>query len=148
MDAYDLDALAKIDRLGWIVQGVFPDPEEGLTTFSYTSGLSMFDDHPELVVTGIHPQTSCTLLNSLGELVREGRRLVAGDQVEQILANYPVRLVEADPEREDYPMSMARRFYPECTALQMLWPDKQGAFPDSPDYTLSAASQPLLPLSR
>ena len=139
-----------IIKHGWMVQGVFPDPEEGVKTFSYTSGLTQYDEHPELVITGIHPQTAGLLLNSLGDLVKDhGRRLVAGEELSNVLGrDFMVRLVEADPNREDYPMSMARRFFPECTALQMLWPDKHGAFPDSPEYSLSAASQPLLPLSR
>ena len=134
-----------IIKHGWMITSVFPDQENDITTFSYTSGVTMLNDHPELVVTGLDPKTAGTLLNALGDVIRKGRQLCAGEHVEHILDGYSVRLIEADPDNNDYPMSMARRFFPSCTALQMLWPDKHGAFPDSSEYSLNAASQPMLP---
>jgi hypothetical protein len=63
---------------GWALQAV-PGDEDG-PPFVYTVGLAGFS-HPELILFATSQATSATVLNDLGELVRSGRRLHAGEQV-------------------------------------------------------------------
>jgi hypothetical protein len=78
-DQYDTWLRETIRRCGWALQAVLGDDEEG-PPFAYTVGLSGFD-HPELVLFATSQATAAAVLNDLGELVRGGRRLAAGETI-------------------------------------------------------------------
>ena len=61
-----------IDRYGWFIQYVEVEPIS--RAWAYTIGLSAGFDHPELAVTGVHPDTAARVLNGIGDLIREGHR--------------------------------------------------------------------------
>src|SRR5262245_45910996 len=67
-----------IRRHGWALQAVLGD--EDSPPFVYTVGLSGFG-HPELIVFATAQTAAARLLNELGELVRRGLRLSAGERV-------------------------------------------------------------------
>jgi hypothetical protein len=67
-----------IRRHGWALQSVLGD-EDG-PPFVYTVGLTGFG-HPELIVFATAQVVAGRLLNELGELVRGGRALHAGERV-------------------------------------------------------------------
>jgi hypothetical protein len=67
-----------IRRHGWALQAVLGD-EDG-PPFVYTVGLAGFD-HPELILFATAQGVGGQLLNELGELVRAGRLLTAGERV-------------------------------------------------------------------
>jgi hypothetical protein len=77
-DQYDAWQRETIRRHGWALQAVSGD-EDG-PPFVYTVGLSGFG-HPELIVFATAQAAAARLLNELGELVRAGRVLVAGERV-------------------------------------------------------------------
>lgn len=85
-----------IRRFGWALQAVTGDDES--PPFVYTVGLSGFE-HPELILFATTQATAATVLNDLGELVRAGRVLGAGDQVR--LRSGDVHLLTF-PESEDW----------------------------------------------
>ena len=68
-----------IRRHGWALQAVLGDDEDG-PPFVYTVGLTGFR-HPELILFATSQATAAVVLNDLGELVRAGRLLGAGDRV-------------------------------------------------------------------
>ncbi len=78
IDQYDAWLRETIRRCGWALQAVLAD-EEG-PPFVYTVGLSGFG-HAELVLFGTSQATAAVVLNELGELVRAGRVLAAGETV-------------------------------------------------------------------
>jgi hypothetical protein len=96
----DTDAWMRetIRRCGWALQAVLGD-EEG-PPFVYTVGLSGFG-HPELVLFATAQATAARVLNDLGERVRAGRVLGAGETV--ALRNGRVHLLS-------FPDSAARLF--------------------------------------
>jgi hypothetical protein len=67
-----------IRRHGWALQAVLGD-EDG-PPFAYTVGLTGFG-HAELILFATAQATAAAVLNDLGELVRGGRVLAAGDRV-------------------------------------------------------------------
>lgn len=79
IDQYGAWQRETIRRYGWALQAVLGD-EEG-PPFVYTVGLSGFD-HPELVLFATSQATAAAVLNDLGELVRSGRVLRAGEAIE------------------------------------------------------------------
>lgn len=89
VDQYETWRRETIRRHGWAVQAVLGS--EDSPPFAYTVGLSGFA-HAELILFATSQATAATLLNELGELVRGGRPLVAGERVE--LSCGEVRLLE------------------------------------------------------
>jgi hypothetical protein len=87
-DAWQRDT---IRRHGWAIRAVPGDGED--PPFAYTVGLTGFG-HPELILFATSPAAAATVLNGLGELVRAGRRLAAGEHVRlpgggAVLAGFP-----------------------------------------------------------
>lgn len=78
VDQYEAWQRETIRRHGWALQAVLA--EEDSPPFVYTVGLSGFA-HPELILFSTSQATAATVLNDLGELVRDGCRLEAGDVV-------------------------------------------------------------------
>lgn len=77
-DEHEAWQRATIHRYGWALQAVLADDES--PPFVYTVGLTGLG-HPELILFATSQPTAAAVLNGLGELVRAGRRLVAGEQV-------------------------------------------------------------------
>jgi hypothetical protein len=78
VDEHEAWQRATIRRYGWALQGVLGDDES--PPFVYTVGLTEFG-HPELILFATSQATAAAVLNELGELVRAGHRLGAGEQV-------------------------------------------------------------------
>jgi hypothetical protein len=95
-DQHDAWQRETIRRHGWALQAVLGDEES--PPFVYTVGLSGFA-HPELILFATSQATAATVLNDLGELVRAGHPLAAGDLVP--LRNGDVHLL-AFPESEHW----------------------------------------------
>jgi Domain of unknown function (DUF4262) len=77
-DQYEAWQRETIRTHGWALQPV-PGDEDG-PPYVYTVGLSGFG-HPELILFATAPAVAATVLNDLGELVRLGRGLAAGERI-------------------------------------------------------------------
>jgi hypothetical protein len=156
-DAWIPTYLARIEGIvaehGWAVQGVFShadDPAPG-PPFAYTVGLSgpRFG-HPEFVVFGLRPEIAQNVLNDLGERVRRGQRLRAGQRIVDLLrGGYEVELLAVDDsEDERAPLYMANLLYGQggpVDALQVVLPDQHHRFPWDPGFATGMRTlQPLL----
>jgi hypothetical protein len=152
LDASDQRILADVENFGWHVVGVGPargsdDPDE---TFAYTVGLGKTFRWPEIICFGLDVDVMMHLLNDAVAEVRErGVELSAGLVLDQVLDGLPARLELAAPMAHHY-VSSARWFaqhegLPDPCVLQLLWPDKSGAFPDDPGCVedVRAAQTPL-----
>jgi len=84
VDQYDAWQRETIRRHGWALQAVLgacdTDSDGESPPFVYTVGLSGFA-HAELILFATSQATAATVLNDLGEVVRAGRRLHAGEKV-------------------------------------------------------------------
>ena len=78
IDQYEAWQRETIRRHGWALQAVLGDG--GSPPFVYTVGLSGYG-HAELILFATSQATAASVLNELGELVRSGRRLAAGEKI-------------------------------------------------------------------
>jgi hypothetical protein len=147
-----------VRRHGWALQYVTNDGQcsvAGCTAdhssgsddlpFAYTVGLHGYG-HPELLVFGLDMATSGSVLNGLGEYVREGEPLIIGDTYgfdgwQHAIHLFPLRdsgavLISANRYYQ-------RRRTEPVPALQCVWSDDHYRFPWEPDCTGPAVLQPL-----
>ena len=134
-----------IDRYGWAVTAVFPTEEHPGAPFAYTIGLTVHD-HPELIIAGLNPRTSHSLLNELaGRFFDRGQRFAAGQRINDLLDGYDAIIVEGPPTDDLYPGAAITRYGKDRVRLQqVVWPDEHGRFPWEPDYVLDKQAQPVL----
>lgn len=146
----------RIDEHGWAVQAIgaccsVPGCSGGRADepeFAYTVGLTRYDGHPELIITGVSQMETAHPLNLLGERIRNGERFGHGDVVRDIAADRPVRLIAVDPRASAEYLLHANALYrcpgrPPVPALQVVWPDCGGRYPWDPGCHV-ADLQPLL----
>jgi uncharacterized protein DUF4262 len=115
---------------GWAVLGV-----TAAVPFAYTIGMAATLGAPELIALGLPAETATRLFNDIGGQIRAGRRFEPRELYDGILAgSYLVRFDPVDPSRyEDYVMqAITFHGHAEFPLWQLVWPDKQGRFPDDP----------------
>ncbi len=121
--------------------------EEREPDFAYTIGLTRSFGQPEVIVFGLPLGVMRSMLQALGEATRSGLPLTAGSVRGDVLEGYDVRLAPVDPSCFGEYLGQAVRYYAgePFDALQLLWPDRDGSFPDEPSASPSLrAAQPLL----
>lgn len=128
-----------IDRYGWFIQYVEVDPIT--RAWAYTIGLSAGFEHPELIITGVWPETAGRVLNGIGEMIRDGRHFVPGDRLIDPAGRY-IRLSKVHPRHFEQGVFAAWVDYydclgpphPEPEALEVVLPGRKAllASPRSP----------------
>jgi hypothetical protein len=112
--------------------------------FGYTVGLFGLG-HPELVVVGLSPEDTHTVLGRVAATVADGRDLVGGE-----LLTWPDRevrlVVEGSPNPGEVVLA-ANRFYERpaeysVPAYQLTWCHSDGLFPWDEGYACEAECQP------
>ena len=100
--------------------------------------------------SGWIPIPAQTILNDLGERVRGGRRLHAGQRIVDLLqGGYEVELLAVDDSADERaPLSVANRLYGHgglVDALQVVLPDQHYRLPWDPGFAAEMrTAQPLL----
>ena len=141
LNAAEQRIIEHVDRVGWSIMKVAPransdDPQEW---FAYTIGLPKTFGWPEVICFGLSLDLMGALLNDLvAECKERGIQPTADLTLSNIIKNAEVKLVDAASVPLSY-LNSARWFSEHTGAggavarLQMLWPDKNGVFPDEPD---------------
>lgn len=103
------------------VENGFPD----YICNAHTHGMDKYDHLDFQMVIHANPKEMCYILNEFGRRVQAGERFKAGDMVEGIFLDCPVRLDA----------------FEECgrTVLRVIIPDSRNRFPEDPscDYPYS-----------
>lgn len=143
LDAYTVQLVDIIEKVGWAVQGVFGDQDEtGLAvSFCYTVGLTEAS-LPELFIDRLSPSQGQPILNALATKMRAGETFAPGDTVD-IEYSVPFRL-RGPVDTAEAEANTARRLYGEIDLWQVLWPDREGRFPDEEGYDHVAFPQRLI----
>ncbi len=121
-----------IERCGVYLQFV-PQPAP-LETCWYTIGLTD-QDRPELILYGLPPDISRSVLHTVAGDVIAGRRVfTAGDYADDVLEGHQVQFVAVtEPDRH---LPVAAQFYAAggaaVEALQIVWPDRHHRWPWQP----------------
>jgi hypothetical protein len=140
LDQMDAQLTQAIRRYGWWIQyvggGDCANPECGCSPddsppFAYTIGLFGMN-HPELLILGVSPQRALTVLNDLGERIRQGETFIAGQAIDVSGVDHPL-VAENVPNPGDI-VFWANDFYqrpPEFSVpvLQLAYADDQGRYP-------------------
>jgi hypothetical protein len=129
-----------IRQRGWVIHYVggdscsrpdCPHPPDDEPPFAYTTGLFGLG-HPELLIVGVPPETAALVLNTLGERVRRGERLMPGHRVE--VAGWSRRIVPEPVSNAGEILLWSNGFYHRpaehsVPALQLTYADAGGRFP-------------------
>lgn len=123
MDKREEKILHNVEEYGWQVCHIF-DADGNEPYFSYTLGLYETFGHPELIVIGQKRELCQTILNNLGEHIKDGDKFVAGQACENILEGYVCHLVEVAKIHFDEYVGQAIDFYggSNFPLLQVVWP--------------------------
>jgi hypothetical protein len=129
LDQEDAWMRETVRRHGWAVQYVGGEeccgPSGGAPPFAYTVGLYGFG-HPELLAYGLGQHSACSVLNQLGERVRQGERLGPGEPVTIDGGTHRVLLFPFRDDGDTPVLISAQRFYDATQdrpvpVLQVVW---------------------------
>jgi Domain of unknown function (DUF4262) len=152
-DDFDEKLLADIREYGWhcvlVDPGAHPEhpelPPHAVydASFAYTVGLHLTHRHADIILVG-RWQHAQALLTNVVALIEEGRRFEAGDESDQVMAEYPVRFGEVAEAHRKELMTYADWAYRRepAAALQLVIPDAAGRWPYDPGY--DSQPQPML----
>lgn len=126
---------ADIKKYGFKTIGVLGDGFDG--SFAYTVGLEATYGHPELLMTGIGPDTAHFCFERLLEQVLAGSSLNF-DDVMHGACRFPMQIRRVNSKRacEEH-MLLTKDFYggsDEFQVLQLVYPDPKGVFPWQEGY--------------
>jgi hypothetical protein len=134
-DASDAKLLGDVEREGWHVVQIFEEP--GSSQFAFTVGLYYQFLQPEILIMGIDLAISAQILNGIGEAIRSGRKITPG-RYDDFIEGFPVELAPIDLSFYEQYLGYATWFYRSLPhpypAMQCIWPDKSGVFPNEQGY--------------
>ena len=126
-----------VARRGVYVVNVLPHPDgsDGEEVFTYTVGLVKSMQWPEMICFGLGTNEMTEMLGLAIEECWEGKvRPSDGLILNKVLNGVPAKLVRNDKIPDNY-MRYADWFadhegLPKPNRLQLMWPDRNGVFPD------------------
>lgn len=120
---------AVISETGWWVQAVLPGPDNPF--FAYSIGMTESFGHPEFLMLGFSPELMHTLINGIGELVRQGARFGDRDTSDKVIRGFPVVFREPeDSAAAEFALAAVSRYgQGRFRLLQCFLPDASGLFP-------------------
>jgi hypothetical protein len=142
-----------VERRGWYVVNVFPSPDgsDGDECCSYTIGLSKSLNWPEIICFGRVADEAYEMLRlTIAECWE--RQVVPDDglRLTKVLRKFPAKLVRNDAVLKNY-LGLADWYageigQPKPERLQLMWPDRNGLFPDDEgcELDIRAAQAPRL----
>lgn len=123
----------QVQEHGWSVVAVAPEDE--LPGWAYTVGMAHTLRGPEVCMFGLRGRDMHAWLNAVGQQVRAGQPLQAGEERLGVLDGFPVTVRPVHPSWSAELFGLAADFYrgtpPPMT--QLIWPDRHGVFPWQPD---------------
>lgn len=138
----------RILEFGHQINGIEADP-----MFYYTSGRCVFD-RPELLLTGnLPPETASYILNTLGDMDSAKVLDLAALASDSLALAEPYdfggapfgcafKFIRIDPIRAEM-FGATNIGGPFIAAIQILWPDAEGRWPDDPDFAYGSDAQPI-----
>lgn len=144
-DVSDQKVLDDVAQHGWHVMNVLELSDS--PGWAYSIGLHHNFDHPEVVVFGLNSDLMHSIINSVGEDVRSGKRFEDGQQYPELIEAYSCTFKTVNVVWY-YPfLGYANWFYKgtDYPVLQCIWPDKKSLYPWQPGFNPDwQSAQPLL----
>ena len=135
-----------VQRAGWhsVSYGHGPSPTD--PPFGHTVGLARTFGHPELIIVNIEGEKGHAIRRNLVADIKAGHSFEDGAVTDDALEDHDVRFRAVDVSAVANWLDLAVWYYADqpFAALQILWPDRSGRFPDEPGYEHEASRQLLL----
>lgn len=129
----------KIRHHGWAGMGILDSPTTPF--FLYTIGLTETWNHKELLIVGLNPEISLSVIKNAVDLIAEGTKFTEDKEYTAIFEKYNTRFRTIDPNSCLYRFPFSDAYYgEEVPRLQMLWPDADGYFPDDLQCDIATAA--------
>jgi hypothetical protein len=144
----DVKFLQDVQKFGWHITTVAPRKGDDGSIWTYTTGLFHSFGHPEVILIGLSLKSCSSIVNYIGQLVKEGKKFEPDKLYDDIAANsYQVTFREV--RRSDYAdyVNYSLWFYERdpFPLLQCIWPDEHHRFPwDQGASESFRNAQPLL----
>ena len=142
-------ALDDIKQYGWHLI-IVPD-DEGGPGFVYSVGMMQTLKHPEIIMFGLESDLMVEVIHGMGIEIEKGRRFAAPGLADDLLKECACKIIAGDKRWHEEYMGYAvwhRQHVGQAgtlQAVQCVWPDKQGRFPDDPSCNRDViAVQPIL----
>jgi hypothetical protein len=145
MNRAEAKIIADVDTHGWHVMNVMPG--EPHPPHSFSIGLQRTFGHPEIVILGLRGEIAQVLINDIGLKIRDGHAYEPGARYPGIIKGFSVSFANVSVEHFSEYLGFALWFYggEPFAAIQMVWPDGNGAFPWEASFNEELRSlQPLL----
>lgn len=85
-----------IDKYGWLIHFVEPDPDYPLNVNYHTHGMVDNLDHPDLqIVVPLPPQVANSLFHTIVNYIKLGDKFEDGSFAEKVVKHYSVKFVKA-----------------------------------------------------
>ena len=137
VNEYERKFLRIIDEFGWHVTNVAPLAGEEGNLWSYSTGLFYHFHHPEILIFNESTDLRWSMINSIGERVRQGEKFEPGRGYADIIGSgHYVQFRPVDVSHYKDWVNSAIWFYDNHPAsfplLQCFYPDMNGKFPWEP----------------
>ena len=130
---------------GWAVMKVSAETDS--PSFAYSIGLYRTFRHAEIIVLGLASETAHRLINDVGEAVRSGGTVTAGQTSDAFLEGFACTFRRVPAHQYGAYLGHGIRFYgvEAFPALQLVYPDRLGRWPWQPGVAPDfLANQPIL----
>jgi hypothetical protein len=149
LDEREQRVVNDIARCGWHLMGVLAGENE--PPFTYSIGMMVTLNHPEIVSFGLDHKVTASIINGTGDEIRNGRSFREPGLYDGLIHGFACKIRPVSksfhPRYLGFAMWHRRHIGQVNTleAVELLWPDKAGLFPDEPDcHPGAVALQPLL----
>ena len=134
-------AESDITQYGWSFMYVDADQVQGMESFSYTVGFEKTYSHPEIITFGLPAESAHGILSAAAAAVKDGEAMPLHVPVENIIGgDLKVIFKPFDHERYADYLSVAIAAYGTSNFRTqiMMWPDKEGNYPNEREYSIKA----------
>jgi hypothetical protein len=141
----DEKVFTDVAEYGWHVVRVLEKSETPGWAFSI--GIYRNFNHPEVVVFGLNGDLMHSVINSIGEDVRTGKRFEVDGHYPDLIEAYSCTFKPVSPVWYYDFLGYANWFYKNQTypVLQCIWPDRNGRYPWESEFNPNWLwAQPLL----
>jgi hypothetical protein len=119
-----------IQKTGWAIVST---ATEFKIPYTYTIGFKELHDRPDIIVIGVKTDISKALLDVIKSIYEDG---VSLDFVsDKIIEDFNVKFVKVDERYvKQYMIQAVNHYETDFEALQLVWPDFNGLFPNDVGY--------------
>ena len=145
MNEQDRKALADIEKFGCHVLNVMEGEEQ--PRFSYSIGIEKTLNQPELIIVGLKPELSHSMINTYHRRLADGEVFIPEAFYSDFIEGFDVTFIEMDKKYYNEYLGWGLWLYSgnNFKAYQLIWPSTSGIWPwDEGKSEYYVWAQPIL----